>query len=993
VLRLCGLLLWLLLAAAPIGLRAQAPEETGVITGTVMEAGLDRPLAEVTVTIRGLTLGTTTDAAGRYTLRLVPPGDHILVFSRRGYQRGTVADVRVAAGQTTTADAQLKPEYYEMDLFEVIAEPYEESAVQILQDRQEAAALVDALGADFIARVGAWDAAEAVSKVTGTTIVAGKFAVVRGLADRYTIAMLNGGEIPSADPYRKAAQLDQFPAGMIERIEVSKTFTPDQPGGFTGGAINIVSRSFPEAFAFTTQVGVGYNTAATLQDGFLTTKGGSTDWLGMDDGYRALPAALDDVDYTQLFPGVPGVRADSLDSVPEVFRVADVGAANALLFAQRYVALSRAFDNTRLGPEESRAPVNHNFNLSFGDTQPVLGRRLGYYAGLNYERRYFLYEGTQARWLFPIIPPGEPPGLAQPRVDVTDVRGVEEIIWGATVNLAYELNENHELGFVFLYTRNTENLGRLRVGPASTDNFGRDQISYLNEAHWTERALQGFQLKGRHDLPDLAGIRLDWLASLSDTTQDEPDYRLFNFSANPGGSLDLAGSSGAPEPAGGPTRYFRELAENNLTLKGDLTAPFSFWGGLESRLKAGAFHSQSERTFRERTFTYLAGGAGGDPLTLPERFLSYDGPGFSEFRNPRGGLVGYQIQQPFTDALVGNSRYRGEQEIQALYTMLELPVWERFTLIGGVRYETTDLTAESLVAGANISVNTNTAIRQRDWLPAAGFKWEVITNMNLRFNFAQTLARPTFREFSGLRSYDVTGDEIFVGNPSLRMSAVDNWDLRWEWFRRPGEVLSASVFYKDITRPIERIALDGFKGDEISYTNFPSARVFGFEVEARSSLDVLDELLADFNLGVNFAWIESEVRNVPRIIESKALVGVDGRTRPLFDQSPYVINADLTYANQRLGTTVTLAYSVFGERLYLVNNGGYDVYEQPAAQLDLVLRQRFSKHWRLQFGIRNLLDPVVERTYGRDGEVPHPLAPYSSFRRGRIFSFALGYDY
>jgi TonB-dependent receptor len=987
-----ALVVLLLLAAGLTGLRAQAPEQTGVITGTVMEAGLDRPLAEVTVTIRGLTLGTTTDAAGRYTLRLVPPGDHILVFSRRGYQRGTVADVRVAAGQTTTADAQLKPEYYEMDLFEVIAEPYEESAVQILQDRQEASALVDALGSDFLAKVGVGDAAEAVAKVTGTTIVNGKFAVVRGLADRYTTATLNGGEIPSADPYRKAAQLDQFPAGMIERIEVSKTFTPDQPGGFTGGAINIVSRSFPEAFAFSSQVGVGYNTAATFQSGFLTTKGGSTDWLGIDDGFRALPAALDDVDYTQLFPGITGVRADSLDSVPEVFRLSDVG-ANAELFAQRYVALSRSFENTRLGPESSSAPVNHNFNLSFGDTQPVLGRRLGYYAGLNYDRKFFLLEGTQARWIFPVVPPGEPPGASQPRQQVTDVRGVEEISWGATVSLAYELNENHELRFVFLYTKNTENLGRLRVGPASTDNFGRDQISYLNEAHWTERGLQGFQLKGRHDLPDLAGIRLDWLTSLSDTTQDEPDYRLFNYSVNPGGSIDLSGSSGAPEPAGGPTRYFRELAENNITLKGDVTVPFSLGNGLESRFKTGAYHSHSERTFRERTFTYLAGGAGGDPLTLPERFLSYEGLGYTEFRNPRGGLVGYQIQQPFTDALVGNSRYQGEQEIQALYTMIELPVWERFTLIGGVRYETTDLQTESRVAGANISVNTNSVIRQRDWLPAAGFKWEVITNMNLRFNFAQTVARPTFREFSGLRSYDVTGDEIFVGNPNLRMSAIDNWDLRWEWFRRPGEVLSASVFYKDITGPIERIALDGFKGDEISYTNFPSARVFGFEIEARSSLDVLDELLADFNLGVNFAWIESEARNVPGIIESKALVGIQAPTRPLFDQSPYVINADLTYANERLGTTVTLAYSVFGERLYIVNNGGYDIYEQPAAQLDLIARQRLGRHWRLHFGIRNLLDPEFERIYGRSGEVTPALLPYSRFRRGRTFSIALSYDY
>ncbi|NJM54825.1 MAG: TonB-dependent receptor plug domain-containing protein [Verrucomicrobiae bacterium] len=183
-------------------------------------------------------------------------------------------NVRVAPGLTTRADYALKPQYFEMDPFEVIAEPYEEQSVAILEERQSSAIMTDSLGSDFLSKVGAGDAAEALTKVTGATIVGGKFAVVRGLSDRYTTATLNGAEIPSADPYRKAVQLDLFPSAMIDTIAVSKTFTPDQPGGFTGGLIDIRTKSFPEKFTFSIGVGAGYNTATTLRDDFASYDGG-----------------------------------------------------------------------------------------------------------------------------------------------------------------------------------------------------------------------------------------------------------------------------------------------------------------------------------------------------------------------------------------------------------------------------------------------------------------------------------------------------------------------------------------------------------------------------------------------------------------------------------------------------------------------------------------------------------------------------------------------
>ena len=148
------------------------------------------------------------------------------------------------------------------------------------------------MGAEQISKAGASDAGAAVTKVAGATIVEGKFAVIRGLSDRYISTTLNGANIPSADPYRQSASLDLFPSQVIEKVVASKTFTPDQPGAFTGGGIDIVTRSFPENAFLSGSLGTAYNTQASLNDHSLTYKGGGLDWAGMDDGSRALPGKL-----------------------------------------------------------------------------------------------------------------------------------------------------------------------------------------------------------------------------------------------------------------------------------------------------------------------------------------------------------------------------------------------------------------------------------------------------------------------------------------------------------------------------------------------------------------------------------------------------------------------------------------------------------------------------------------------------------------------------
>jgi outer membrane receptor protein involved in Fe transport len=264
--------------------------------------------------------------------------------------------------------------------------------------------------------------------------------------------------------------------------------------------------------------------------------------------------------------------------------------------------------------------------------------------------------------------------------------------------------------------------------------------------------------------------------------------------------------------------------------------------------------------------------------------------------------------------------------------------------------------------------------------------------MNVRASWSQTLARPTYREFASYRSYDVTGDEILQGNPSLTLTHCENYDLRWEWFPHAGDVLSVGGFYKNLTAPIERIALDRL-GDIVTYTNQPTATVFGIEFEARKNLRSLADWLEPVSLGVNFAWIASEIANSSAAMAEKlTTTGRAAKSRPLYDQSPYVLNADISYESKRSGTIVSVVFNQAGERLYLVNNTGYDVYEQPAPQLDFILSQKLGKAWKLKFSAKNLLDPEFKRIYGQAGELKGEFV-YGSYRKGMTFGLSLSRDF
>lgn len=948
-------MLWLLLPWLA------AAQETGILTGTVVNNWDGRPLPGVIVTVRGTILAATTDGNGRYRLEGVPAGEHSIRFSKSGFAMATATGVRVAAGLTRDLPGSLRPEFYELEEYEVTAEEFQVEAIEIIEQRQASTSFLDAISSDQFRRLGVTDAAQIITKLPGTTVVEGKFAVIRGLSDRYNITQLNGAIIPTADPYRQGAPLDIIPASMIQEVSVSKTFTPDLPGGFAGGLANLVTKSFPDKFILQFEVGLEYNSQATFNGDFLSYPGSSTDWAGFGTSTRKLPAVLEGQTGATLRrpPNAPAneTPAQAQQRLDQANKV-----QNALGSFQDY-----SFAGTTKTP-----PPNYGGSFSVGETLDLNGHDFGYFVSGVYRRRWTFYDdGIRARYR----PIG--PETLYPYQNFQDTRAVMEATWASVVNLAYEIvPEDHTVSFTFYWNQNGEDTTRRQIG--TVENV--EQVVDLNTLQWVERQIHAFQIRGDDRFENFLDWHTDWLVSLANTSQDEPDLRYFHYARQPDGSGPFFSNS-LPEPIF-PTRYYRYIEEDSIWAALNNKVPFKQWSGLDSFVKFGGGFSGSQREFNEQTFQFAGNAGWGSPPT-PNNYFTPDNLRYTTQVTARG--TNYVFQRWFQEG-VSPTFYSGQLQIPAGYALAEIPVTERLKFLAGARLENTFLSIDGDGGAAGA---TNATIDQLDVMPAFSSTFQIITNMNLRASVSQTVARPSYREIAPYRSYDTAGDEIIQGNPNLQMSQIDNYDLRWEWFPQPGSVLSVSGFYKKLRDPIEKVALT-FGGGIVTFENRDEATLYGLELEANSKLGFIDEALEEFLVGFNFAYIQSEVDLTPTELANKReLFPGTPATRPLYDQSEWIVNFDFTYDHKATGTTATVSLGAAGPYIFIVDRAGPDVYEFPPLQLNFVVTQRLAEHWKMRFSARNLLNQDQVRAYGKSKNGP----VYSSSSSGVLIGVTLTYEY
>lgn len=919
---------------------APAADAPGALVGVVVDAQQGEPLPGANVSIAGTTTGTSTDLNGRYRLGGLEPGTYDVLYSFVGFQEKTVTGVEVTAGETTRIEVTLAERTAEMDEVVIEAAAARDTEAGLLKDRAKAAAVSDAISAETIGRAGAGTVADAMSMVTGASVIEGKYVNIRGLQGRYVDTQLNGSDLPSADPDGSSVALDVFPSSLIDNVVTAKTFTPDRPGNFTGGSIDITTKSFPDERFLTLSVSSSINSEVGI--------GGNV--LRPSSGLEAVPGVVESTD-------IP-------ESPPPFFSNAE----------SKVTALSAATEafRTPMAPRRDEIVGNRSAEASFGDQFLVFGDRpLGVIASASYGQSFSGYDdGTTARF----NQTGLSAEALNPNARYTTQRGVEETLTSGLLGLSLQPHPQHEVGLRLLYTRDREEEARIESGSLPRDLAGDSRFE-TRVSRTTTRSIASAELDGLHRLgAGPQAVSVEWSASRSQATRDEPDYRFFSnqFSVAEGDTAFAISPSIFLPPA----RYFRDLTERTWDGTASVEVPLG-----SVTLEAGGRYRTRTREFRERTFLHNSDQAGytGNPnryVTEQAGVVGTDERGRTRF----GTYV-----RDFTDP---RNNYDGDQTIGAGYLMAELPApgLPSLTLIGGARVEYTDMSIETLGEEPRRGDFTET-----DVLPSVNLKWALLDNMNLRAAYGRTIARPSFREFAPFESFQFVGDYIERGNPDLTRTRVDNYDLRWEWFVRPGELLSAGVFYKDFADPIERtIDPEAAANQEITYVNRSSARVYGLELEARKQLDGLADWLEYVQVGGNLTLTQSQVSRPEDVLRAIQAFDVDADdTRPLQGQSPYILNLNAGYENPNTGTNVNVFFNRFGDRLNTVTRNGVDLYEQSRSILDVNVSQRLLRGVRAKVSVKNVLDSeeVVSQTF-KDTEYVNDLRPL-----GRTVSVGISYSY
>lgn len=940
--------------------------QRGTLVGTIVDASSGDPLINATIVLEGTSRGVVSDLDGNYTMSNIPAGTYTVIISYINFITQNITEVQIQAGEILRLDIAMQPTFSELNELTITAEAVMNNESAMLRHRQRSIGFTDAISAENIARSGSGDAAAAMKKVTGATVVGGKYVFVRGLGDRYTNTQLNGLELPTSDPDKKSFQLDLFPSHLLDNIVTLKTFTPDKPGNFSGGLVDITTRGIPDGFYLSLSVKQGFNTRASMRN-ILLGESGNRDWLGYDTGYRAEPGSVLNRP-TNEFPSATQARFN-----PAI--------------ASELDQIANSFNQTFL-PAYRQSGTDQSYSFGLGNRLYLTPKiQFGFSANYSYAMGYRFYDdGRNSR--FELLGLFDESESLSPSINLTDVRGSQSVDWGFLGSAGLIIGSANKINFSYLRTQSGENTGRFLFG--FWEQFNSEDTEYRSRVNqFVERNLESFQLSGNHTIPALNNTRIDWNSARQSNGQEQPDLRIIaseaRFIRNPQTQAitdTLLGNPNSQFPR--PARFFRNLDEQKSTATLDITVPFRI-GSASLKVKTGALYEYTTRDFRERRYEYLQG----RNFSLTQ-FSSEDDYlrtlGIRGFDSANRAEIGNYVVSATTD----RSSYDAEQTIMAQYIMMEFDVTRFLKVSGGVRYEDTFLESVSRDSTLRDDDRIGT-IDQQDLLPSLILIGALSETMQLRAAFSRTLARPTFREMSPYVSFDFIGDNLFRGNANLERTLITNYDFRWEWYPGIGEMISASVFYKKLDNPIERVLRFDISQNAESIQNVDRGEVYGIEFEMRKNLGGLSEMLRHFQLMANYAYIQSTV-TIPEaemILIRQTRPDADN-TRPLSGQSPFVLNVDLAYYNPDLRLATNVSYNYFGDRLSRVSQGSApDVFERGSGSLNFNVSQSIGRYLSLSASATNLLDPAIvysQRFKGKE-------YLYQRYQTGRTFSLGIKYSF
>ncbi|MCC5905400.1 MAG: carboxypeptidase-like regulatory domain-containing protein [Balneolaceae bacterium] len=922
-----------------IGVSNSVFAQTGSLQGTVFDQQSQETIIGATIQIKDAGTGVASDFDGRYIIRNIPEGFYDIVVSFVGYSTLTVTEVEIISGERTTLDFVLSMGEAELGEITVTAYRDESTISSVVLDVRYATQVTSGVSRQQISLSQDGNAAQVMQRIPGVTIAENRFVFIRGLSERYNNVMINNSAAPSTEIDKRTFSFDMISSGSLDRMMIYKSGSPDLPGDFAGGVIQLFTIDNVDANFLKLSMGTGFRTGTTGSS-FMQSNGSGTDFIGFDNGYRKLPKNFPSSNELQNSARNSDLRISSAHSLPNNFN-----------------------------PIESTALPDYSLGIQIGRNSTVRGRQLStvttidYSTGFQYSQRDFLRYFEWVDQSQPILK----------RFQYSDDFYSKENKISLMSNWKLRFSENNYISFKNLFNQIGDNETIIRNGTDFIQRPDDELRNYL--LGYRSRSIYSGQLEGYHQFGEVSSIL--WVAGGSLLHENEPDLRRFRTfrplsQPNTNFSMQMPPSSNLFDTG----RYFGEMTEFSINQKADYTANI---GGTISRIKAGYLVD-----YRDRTFS--------------SRYISYLYPGFFD-PNVREDLIRLPLEEIFSEEYVrvpnGFVIEEGTRPIDS-YTATSLTAagylsteihFGNHSMDGGLRVENNvqnlksrDDFEEIVVKNPVLSV-----------LPFLNASFSLHEKLQFRAGYGRTINRPEFRELAPFVFYDYKIDAGRVGNPGLVPATIDNADLRFEFYPRVGETISIGGFIKYFDKPIETKTTVVTENPQFGYINAESAVSYGVELEIRKSFQgVTSSVFIDrFSANLNGSLIFTEV-------DLGEIAVAQEKVRPLQGQSPYILNAALYYDHPR-NLSGSVVYNVIGPRIFSVGDVLFPtIYEMPRHSMDVSLTKYMTTSASVQLGIQNLLNSSYSfyQDSDRNGKIntgrDHPIISYKS---GQVIQLTFSYNF
>lgn len=969
--------------------------------------------------------GTMAVGPGQYWATM-HPGRYQLSFLYLGYEKFTTEPFDLGAAQQIKLDVELKVRPIEMEMIAIQAAAITNTEFSQLERQRKAVAVQDAITAEQISRSTDSNVAEALERVTGLSVVGGKFVYVRGLGDRYSSTSLNGASLSSPEPSRRTVPLDIFPSAMLDNVVIQKAYTPDMPGEFGGGNIDVRTREAIDKRQFNFHVKAGLS-SNVLDNGYHSYAGGRLDWLGRDDGTRSLPSTLDPWADSKL-PGKKSLFAPGGLEVTELS------------------AIRESFSNVWT-PRQQADPVDFGYSAMYADKFAIGGRTGSILLASSLSNSFNTrdYEELDYR--------GGSAEYVSPRTSFDVQQSDAGTLLGATAALNFRPWNGANISYNFLHTNGSEDKARTAEGLNDADKRTLQHSLTFIERQLDSHVLQTNVVTGS------SGSALQLLGSYSAAERHEPDRRFSEFTwvpetiydddDNPIGTSGYWGNSPLQFPF---QRVFGDSDETDRGAKAN----------YDWRLPASSFSRQGlkfgwEIRDRDRSTAYRRFGISCQGC----EWRISDGQGENVFDRSLYDDPAILDKVIISESTTPADTYDAGQQVAGYFAMADVDLWERFRIVGGARYEESRQYVNVLdkYASADDAKPQTIRLARDNVLPAVNGTWRLTERANFRLGYSKTLNRPEMRELSPFKNFNYESNLEEQGNAYLDQTTIDSWDARLEAYPGLRRYMAVSGFYKTFDAPIERILSPQSAGNLKEVPgNGDAGELYGTELEWRGSANdamqgigqvgatsfwlvtrpfwVLGQVpglsglkgiaprmvrvdgpdygaLRNFGFTANYSWISSETtvnrdlidRQSQMTLDPERGLDVEGQdddnrtTGPLTGQSSHALNLGVYYGNGR--SDVSLMLKDFGDRLYAYGVGtSPDVYERVPMTLDLAVSQRFGGNLKLRFTAENLLNQTRAYAYDKqDGQVFESLdggvvedPVRRSWVDGRRFALALSWS-